>query len=145
MSKPLVPKEHTGFQNERLMVRTLAKQLRDRFGSHVTIRYEVQMRRGVADLLLRRRSNGHLIAIEVKLRDWSRALFQVSRYRSVADRLFVAIDERNSRPLLDHIEWFRNQDVGVIAVSPTALKLYHWPLGLNKGQPRPKVTESAQI
>lgn len=66
-------------------------------------------------------SDGHWIcgettAMEMKLRNWRRALIQAFRYRAFANCAFVVLDAANARPALQNIDLFRRSSVGLITV-----------------------------
>lgn len=57
------------------------------------------------------------IAIEAKLKDWRRALFQAQRYNFVADQSFVALPKEYIAPAIKNLDDFKKYNVGLIAVS----------------------------
>lgn len=52
-------------------------------------------------------------AIEAKLKNWRRALYQATRYRDFAHRSTVLLDEFYSSPAIKNIEEFRRRGVGL--------------------------------
>lgn len=56
-----------------------------------------------------------MIAIEAKLRDWKRGLIQANRYKSFADKSYLAILDRYEH-LVD-IDLLKNQNIGLYVVS----------------------------
>jgi hypothetical protein len=58
------------------------------------------------------------VAVELKLRDWRRALDQAARYRAFADRTFVVLDERQGVGAGRHAEIFRFNGIGLATLSP---------------------------
>ena len=68
--------------------------------------------------------NGHLRgldaelwAFELKVRDWRRALYQASRYKTFAHRSSVVVAERFSGPAAKSLDRFRRLRVGLYALS----------------------------
>lgn len=67
------------------------------------------------------------IAIEAKLKNWKRALFQAHRYNFVADKSFVVLPEKFTKPAVKNIEHFVQYNVGLIGVSENTIKIHHTP------------------
>lgn len=61
------------------------------------------------------------VAVEVKLKNWKRALFQAYRYNFVADKSFVVIPEEYSRQAVENILYFKKYNVGLITVTNTGI------------------------
>lgn len=57
------------------------------------------------------------IAIEAKLRDWKRALFQAYRYKWFANYSYVMLDEVHIEPALKNLELFKKHNIGLISIS----------------------------
>jgi len=58
-----------------------------------------------------------VIAIEAKLYDWPKALYQASRYRQFANRCYVALDAVGTRRALRNRTEFYEANVGLISVA----------------------------
>jgi hypothetical protein len=58
-----------------------------------------------------------VIAVEVKLRRWREALAQALTYQRFADRVFVAMDERNIPSDDETLDLFRKSRVGLCSMS----------------------------
>lgn len=61
----------------------------------------------------------HIHAIEGKLRDWKRALWQAYRYLDYATRSWVVLDHAAIRPARENLAEFKRLNVGLACVSPT--------------------------
>jgi hypothetical protein len=55
-------------------------------------------------------------ALEMKLRDWRRALTQAFRYRSFAHVVFVVLDAAHAAPAIRSLDRFRRSNVGLISI-----------------------------
>ena len=55
-------------------------------------------------------------AIEVKLRNWKRALNQAYRYKWFSDRSFVCLPCENIQPAIKNLDNFKKFDVGLISI-----------------------------
>jgi len=60
-----------------------------------------------------------LCAIEAKLRDWKRALYQATRYTDFADQSWVLLDHHFSGPAIKNIEHFSRRNVGLLTLDST--------------------------
>lgn len=58
------------------------------------------------------------VAVELKLRDWRRALGQAIRYRGFAERSFVVVAEEYAQAPASALEAFRLHGVGLASLSP---------------------------
>ncbi|MBF7954154.1 hypothetical protein [Rahnella victoriana] len=58
-----------------------------------------------------------IIAIEAKLRDWKKALWQASRYKIFSNESWVVLDEYRSNAALLNIEEFRKFNIGLATIS----------------------------
>jgi hypothetical protein len=80
------------------------------------------------------------LAVEAKLRDWKKALYQASRYRTFSNQSWVLMDRRFSKPAIKNISEFKKRNIGLASFStngslechfiPTnqkpACELAHW-------------------
>lgn len=57
------------------------------------------------------------VAIEAKVSNWRRGLYQAYRYRKYADYSYLAIHEKHLAPPVKHIEEFEDANVGLISVN----------------------------
>ena len=69
----------------------------------------------LVDILCFHTETGDCVAIEVKLRDWRRALRQASVYQLLADRAYVALWDAHIGAVDQNA--FRERGVGLITVS----------------------------
>lgn len=60
----------------------------------------------------------HIIAIEVKLRDWRSAIRQAQRYLRYADEAFVALPDRTAQRLGGALKSFQCGNIGLLSVGP---------------------------
>lgn len=56
------------------------------------------------------------IAIEAKVSNWRRGLYQAYRYRQYADKSYLALDANHIEPAWKHISEFKDANVGLIRV-----------------------------
>lgn len=66
-------------------------------------------------------------AIEAKLKNWRRALYQAYRYRWFAEYAYVVMDQHHCKPAIAHKELFKKYNVGLAAIdlSGEIRKYYH--------------------
>jgi hypothetical protein len=57
------------------------------------------------------------VAIEAKLRDWRRALFQAARHRSYAHQSWVLLDSSSALPAIQNLARFRTLNIGLATAS----------------------------
>ena len=60
-----------------------------------------------------------IIAIEAKLSDWRRALYQASRYLDYANQSWVVLDSKAFANARLHVDEFQHRGIGLAGVSPT--------------------------
>ena len=73
------------------------------------------------------------MAIEVKLKNWKRALEQAYRYRSFAYQSYVFMDQKYIAPAIKNKELFLKYNVGLAGVSPNGdIEIIYTPV---KGNP----------
>lgn len=58
-----------------------------------------------------------VFAIEAKIRDWRRALFQATRYQEFAHQSWVLLDGHYARPAAENIQEFVRRNIGLIMLS----------------------------
>lgn len=68
-----------------------------------------------------------VVAIEAKLKDWKRGLYQAYRYRSYADRSYLAVYTKYINAPLKNMEQFRKYNVGLIEVGEDGVKVHFEP------------------
>lgn len=68
-----------------------------------------------------------VVAIEAKLKDWKRGLYQAYRYRSYADKSYLAVYTRAIKSPLQHIDEFKKYNVGLIEVRDDSIKVHYRP------------------
>jgi len=56
-----------------------------------------------------------ICAFELKLKNWRRALYQATRYRSFSDQAFVVMPAESARTAFKHRETFRKANVGLVS------------------------------
>lgn len=64
-------------------------------------------------------------AIETKLKNWRRALYQASRYRDFAHQAWVVMDDRDVSPALRNLEEFSRLNVGLASIATTGEAKIH--------------------
>jgi hypothetical protein len=76
-------------------------------------------------------SNSHsfnkfnFIAIEVKIKDWQQGLYQAYRYKSFAEKSYLAIYEKYSKGI--DINLFKKYNVGLISFNERGIKILNKP------------------
>ena len=86
---------------------------------------------GVPDYILIEKKNSsinYIISIELKLRNWKRALKQAFRYRSFSNESIVVIDEKYVHSALNKIDFFLQSNIGLASFNKNKeLKIYLYP------------------
>jgi len=86
---------------------------------------------GIPDFILIENSGNYInyiVSIELKLRNWKRALKQAFRYRSFSNESYVILDEYNINLGLKNIEYFKKFNIGLGSInSKSELKLFYKP------------------
>lgn len=72
------------------------------------------------------------VAIEAKLKDWKRGLFQAYRYRRYADKSYLAVYTKHINPPLKNIDQFKKYNVGLIEVTDETLHVHFHPMKQNE-------------
>lgn len=81
------------------------------------IMQEVEGLVGRPDILLKSKKNKKIITIELKLKNWKRALAQAYKYKSFSDVCYVCMDEKNINLVLKHLDMFEKYNIGLITIS----------------------------
>lgn len=75
---------------------------------------------GIPDLLVAKRKRSgaihSIMAFEMKLRNWKRALSQAFKYRAFSNLSFVVVDSDHSAPAIDNIRLFQRVNVGLLSL-----------------------------
>jgi hypothetical protein len=58
-----------------------------------------------------------IVAIEAKLRDWRRALYQASRYLDYSSESWVVLDAASITPALPYVDDFERRGIGLMGLS----------------------------
>lgn len=66
-----------------------------------------------------------VVAIEIKLRDWNRALVQAFRYRNFATEAWVLLDHAFVRPAIQQLQRFSSTGVGLASFTPEGVLHVH--------------------
>lgn len=69
----------------------------------------------------------NVIAVEAKLKNWKRALFQAQRYKKFSDFSFVLLDEHHSNSALANLSAFKDSNIGLITMSDTSYCIHYVP------------------
>lgn len=56
-----------------------------------------------------------ICAFELKLKNWQRALYQATRYRSFSDKVFVVMPTESARTAYKHRETFQKANIGLVS------------------------------
>lgn len=85
----------------------------------VFFKLEVSAPGCIPDMVLveeRAHSIHYLIAIEFKLSNWRRAIFQAFRYRNFGNESYVILDRKRANSAINNLEMFKRANVGLITV-----------------------------
>ncbi len=121
------------FQTEKDLVIALISMLEDNKVRLENVKdflilEEVDGMIGRPDILLKGKNNKKIITIEVKLKNWKRALQQAYKYRSFSDMAYICMDEKNIKPALENIELFEKSNIGLISMNKKGkIKIHHKP------------------
>lgn len=89
-------------------------------GGGVVVESEVEGLFGIPDIVIAEKVEdkiGHIIALELKLSSWKRAIKQAFRYRSFAWESYVVIDKTRSSAAAANLEKFRQYNIGLATYS----------------------------
>lgn len=120
------------FKSERQMSNVLRKYL---ISQKTLINFEIIEQfggiLGIPDYLLIKRKNGNIefvIAVELKLKNWKRALKQAFRYRIFTNKSIVVFDEAHIKSIKRNINLFEKYQIGLASFSiKREFKLYYNP------------------
>jgi len=121
------------FQTEKELVIALLsiledKKLRIEKVKDFLVLEETEGMIGRPDVLLKSKRDRKIITIEVKLKNWKRALQQAYKYRSFSDIAFICMDEKNINPALANIDMFKRSNIGLISINAkNELKVHFEP------------------
>ena len=68
------------------------------------------------------------VAIEAKVRDWRKGLKQAMRYKSFADKSYLAVYESYINAPLESIDVFKALNIGLIGVSDEGITIHYSPI-----------------
>jgi len=89
---------------------------------------EIEGMIGRPDILLKSRNGKKIITIEVKLKNWKRALQQAYKYRSFSDIAFICMDEKNIKPAIANMQMFIKSNIGLISINEkNEVKIHYEP------------------
>lgn len=89
---------------------------------------EVEGLIGRPDFMLKSKKSKKIITIEMKLKNWKRALIQAYKYKSFSDVSYVCVDEKNIDTILKHLEEFKKYNIGLISIShEKKINIYNMP------------------
>ena len=90
------------------------------FGSEHTAVLEAKLSRKRIDILFVPHGDGQWISVELKVREWKKALWQATVNTQLADISYIALWETCVKAALEQEALFRFYGVGIIAVSTSA-------------------------
>lgn len=88
--------------------------------NQIIVKREFKAPQGVPDFLLFRRCGGAIVyvaALELKLKDWKKGLFQAFKYRSYCNAAYVVIDNYFRFEVVANIEEFISSNIGLATFS----------------------------
>lgn len=105
-----------------LSERSLYKPVLSLFAPNYDVIAEVPFSRKRVDLVFKNENGSTLIAVELKLSNWKKALSQAATNQLFADFSYVAIANgtRASKMDQDVVKWFHRLGVGLIVVNEVA-------------------------
>ena len=121
------------FETEQEMVIALISILKNKSVSinqarDFVIMQEVEGLVGRPDILLKSKKSKKIITIELKLKNWKRALAQAYKYKSFSDISYVCMDESNINSVLKHVDMFKKYNIGLITISKNKkVKIFYKP------------------
>ena len=68
-----------------------------------------------------------VVAVEAKLSNWQRGLYQAYRYKEYANKSYLALYERYLHRALKHIDDFIRFNVGLVEVSNSSIYIHYEP------------------
>lgn len=68
-----------------------------------------------------------VVAVEAKLSNWKRALYQAYRYKTYANKSYVALYTKHMKPALNSSEDFTRFNVGLIEVKDDGIVVHYEP------------------
>lgn len=71
------------------------------------------------------------IAIEAKLENWQRGLYQAYRYKSFANQSYLALHTKHIHNAIGNLELFKRRNVGLIEVKKDSIEIIHSPIREN--------------
>lgn len=90
---------------------------------------------GIPDFVLIENSENHInyiISIELKLKNWKRALKQAFRYRTFSNESYVILDEFSIKLGLKNLDYFKKFNVGLGSLNTNSeFKLLYYPISSN--------------
>ncbi len=112
------------FETEHEMVIALISILENKLLSinharDFIIMKEVEGLVGRPDILLKSKKTKKIITIELKLKNWKRALAQAYKYKFFSDISYVCMDESNIDSVMKHLDMFKKYNIGLITISKT--------------------------
>lgn len=72
------------------------------------------------------------VAVEAKIKDWKRGLYQAYRYKRYADKSYLAVYSPYINPPLKNLDKFKKYNVGLIEVTDHNVRVHFHPLRKNK-------------
>lgn len=86
---------------------------------------------GIPDFVFIEKNNqyiNHIIAIELKLKNWKKALIQAFKYRNFANQSYVIIDEKNLSNAVKNIDNFKQSNIGLASFNKNKeLRIHFYP------------------
>ncbi len=120
----------TGFLVDNLKKGGLKKLTRIKEDQTVEMRREVGNNSFVADIFISlqkeatglfNNKNTQFIAIEVKIKDWKQGLYQAWRYKSFAEKSYLAIYDKYAKNV--DLEMFKEYGIGLIIFNEKQVKV----------------------
>ena len=115
------------YKSEALMSKDFELYLRKYLGK--TYFKEYQGLFGIPDYVYFSKERGEIlvIAFELKLYNWKCAIIQAFRYRSFSDYSYVVLPEYTVHNALEHLDLFRQYNIGLMSFSKNDLKILYKP------------------
>lgn len=116
------------FKSESEMSLYFEKYIKTNFGNTYFKEYSGLF--GIPDFVLYTKSDENIgiISIELKLKNWRRAIKQAFKYRSFSHISYVVLDKNSLTSAVHNIDYFKKYNIGLAAFnSESGLEILHKP------------------
>ncbi len=118
------------FKSEKAMSNAFASFMEGFIHSEYSVFSEVAFGFGIPDFVVIRQQNdiSSIIAFELKIDKWKKALTQAYRYKTFANAVFVVLDDARIKSAIKHIDEFKHFNVGLASLTLNGIfKIFYVP------------------